>query len=49
MTRLVNGRPWLRPEPFRPERFLDGDVAWANSFTAGEENNLARPTPEGAP
>jgi sarcosine oxidase subunit beta len=26
-------------EPFRPARFLSGDVAWANPFTAGERNN----------
>jgi sarcosine oxidase subunit beta len=25
--------------PFRPTRFRDGDVAWANPFTAGEKNN----------
>jgi sarcosine oxidase subunit beta len=25
--------------PFRPGRFHDGDVAWANPFTAGEKNN----------
>jgi glycine/D-amino acid oxidase-like deaminating enzyme len=25
--------------PFRPARFHDGDVAWANPFTAGEKNN----------
>ena len=26
-------------DPFRPARFHDGDVAWANPFTAGEKNN----------
>jgi sarcosine oxidase subunit beta len=25
--------------PFRPARFNDGDIAWANPFTAGEKNN----------
>jgi sarcosine oxidase subunit beta len=26
-------------EPFRPSRFHDGNLAWANPFTAGEKNN----------
>lgn len=40
MTRLINGQePGFDLEPFRPERFLDGDVAWENPFTAGEKNN----------
>jgi hypothetical protein len=43
MTRLINGQePGFDLEPFRPERFLDGKVAWGNPFTAGEKNNPHR-------
>jgi sarcosine oxidase subunit beta len=40
ITRLLSGQePGFDLEPFRPSRFLDGDVTWANPFTAGEKNN----------
>ena len=40
ITRLLNGQePEFDLEPFHPARFNDGDVAWANPFTAGEKNN----------
>ena len=35
--------------PFRPARFLDGEVAWANPFTAGEKNNPRAPHTLAAP
>ena len=45
MTRLINGQdPGFDLEPFRPERFLDGEVAWGNPFTAGEKNNPRQAT-----
>ncbi|MDF3041292.1 MAG: hypothetical protein K0Q71_3998, partial [Thermomicrobiales bacterium] len=44
ITSLFSGQePEFDIEPFRPARFHDGDVAWANPFTAGERNN-PRPT-----
>src|SRR5215207_2784427 len=37
---LLSGQePGFDIAPFRPARFLDGGVAWANPFTAGEKNN----------
>jgi sarcosine oxidase subunit beta len=37
---LLSGQePGFDIGPFRPARFHDGDVAWANPFTAGEKNN----------
>lgn len=40
MTRLLNGDdPGFDLEPFRPTRFFDSEVTWANPFTAGEANN----------
>ncbi len=47
---LLSGQdPGFDIAPFRPARFDDGDVAWANPFTAGEKNNprpaLALPKP----
>jgi glycine/D-amino acid oxidase-like deaminating enzyme len=37
---LLSGQePPFDITPFRPARFHDGDVAWANPFTAGEKNN----------
>src|SRR5215212_2916263 len=37
---LLSGQePEFDITPFRPARFLDGDIAWANPFTAGEKNN----------
>lgn len=40
ITRLLTGEsPGFDLEPFRPARFHDGAVTWANPFTAGEKNN----------
>lgn len=40
VTRLLNGEePGFDLEPFRPARFADGNVAWVNPFTAGEQSN----------
>jgi sarcosine oxidase subunit beta len=40
VARLLGGQePAFDIAPFRPARFHDGDVAWANPFTAGEKNN----------
>jgi sarcosine oxidase subunit beta len=40
ITSLLSGQePEFDIAPFRPARFLDGNVAWANPFTAGEKNN----------
>ena len=40
IARLISGQePEFDLAPFRPARFLDGGVAWANPFTAGEKNN----------
>lgn len=40
ISRLLDGEtPGFDLEPFRPTRFHDADVAWANPFTAGEKNN----------
>ena len=40
---LLSGQdPGFDIAPFRPARFHDGDVAWANPFTAGEKNNPAQ-------
>ncbi len=37
---LLNGdEPGFDLEPFRPTRFHDAAVTWANPFTAGEKNN----------
>jgi sarcosine oxidase, subunit beta len=37
---LLSGQePEFDITPFRPARFHDGDIAWANPFTAGEKNN----------
>lgn len=42
MARLLNDEETgFDLEPFRPARFADGDVAWANPFTAGEKSNPA--------
>jgi glycine/D-amino acid oxidase-like deaminating enzyme len=44
VARLLNGEEvGFDLEPFRPARFADGDVSWANPFTAGEKSN---PTPQ---
>jgi sarcosine oxidase, subunit beta len=44
ITSLLSGRdPGFDISPFRPARFHDGDVAWANPFTAGEKNNPRSP------
>ncbi len=44
VSRLLNGEETgFDLEPFRPARFADGDVAWANPFTAGEKSN---PSPQ---
>src|ERR687897_1467039 len=41
---LLSGQePEFDIAPFRPARFHDGDVAWANPFTAGEKNNPRDP------
>ena len=46
---LLSGRdPGFDIAPFRPARFLDGNVAWANPFTAGEKNNPRRALTEAA-
>lgn len=43
VTRLLAGESdGFDLEPFRPARFHDGGVAWANPFTAGEKNNPRR-------
>lgn len=40
IARLLNGdEPGFDLEPFRPTRFHDAAVTWANPFTAGEQNN----------
>lgn len=40
VARLLNGaEPGFDLEPFRPARFHDAAVTWANPFTAGEKNN----------
>jgi sarcosine oxidase, subunit beta len=40
ITSLLSGQvPEFDITPFRPARFHEGDVAWANPFTAGEKNN----------
>lgn len=40
MSRLLTGQdPGFDLEPFRPSRFHDSDVTWANPFTAGEKSN----------
>ena len=40
MTRLLTGQdPEFDLEPFRPSRFHDRAVTWANPFTAGEKSN----------
>src|SRR5215207_8476482 len=37
---LLSGQdPGFDINPFRPARFQDGNVGWANPFTAGEKNN----------
>ena len=37
---LLSGQePGFDLAPFRPARFLDGNVAWENPFTAGEKSN----------
>jgi glycine/D-amino acid oxidase-like deaminating enzyme len=36
---LSRQEPEFDIAPFRPSRFLDGGVTWANPFTAGEKNN----------
>lgn len=42
IARLLDGvDPGFDLEPFRPSRFHDGGVAWANPFTAGEKSNPA--------
>jgi glycine/D-amino acid oxidase-like deaminating enzyme len=33
---LTDQAPGFDLSPFRPDRFHDGDVSWANPFTAGE-------------
>jgi sarcosine oxidase subunit beta len=39
VARLVRGEePGFDLQPFRPARFHDGDVTWANPFTAGESS-----------
>jgi glycine/D-amino acid oxidase-like deaminating enzyme len=46
MARLLAGEePGFDLSPFRPARFHDGDVIWANPSTFGERNN---PRPESA-
>jgi glycine/D-amino acid oxidase-like deaminating enzyme len=43
MARLLTGQePGFDLAPFQPARFHQGDVAWANPFTAGERNNPDR-------
>lgn len=43
IARLLNGEDiGFDLEPFRPSRFHDGEVAWANPFTAGEKSNPDR-------
>ena len=40
VTRLITGQePGFDLEPFRPSRFHDSAVTWANPFTAGEKSN----------
>ena len=40
VARLLNGEePGFDLDPFRPARFHDAAVTWANPFTAGEKNN----------
>jgi glycine/D-amino acid oxidase-like deaminating enzyme len=39
---LASEDPGFDLDPFRPARFHDGGVAWANPFTAGEKNNPRR-------
>ena len=40
ITSLLNGQePGFDLSPFRAARFHDGDIAWANPYTAGEKNN----------
>jgi sarcosine oxidase, subunit beta len=40
MASLLGGQePEFDITPFRPARFLEGDIGWANPFTAGEKNN----------
>jgi glycine/D-amino acid oxidase-like deaminating enzyme len=44
IARLLSGlESGFDLEPFRPSRFLDGEIAWANPFTAGEANNPRQP------
>lgn len=46
IARLLTGQtPEFTLEPFRPTRFHDAGVAWANPFTAGERSN---PRPAGS-
>jgi glycine/D-amino acid oxidase-like deaminating enzyme len=43
IARLLSGEDLQYDlEPFRPARFHDSGVAWANPFTAGEKNNARR-------
>ncbi len=40
IARMLSGEePGFDLEPFRPARFEQGAVSWANPFTAGEKNN----------
>ena len=49
VARLLTGQePGFEFDPFRPARFHDRAVAWANPFTAGEKNHPRQPrTPAG--
>src|SRR5215207_7885190 len=50
ISSLLSGQePEFDIEQFRPARFHDGDVAWANPFTAGEKNNPRAPQSLSAP
>jgi sarcosine oxidase subunit beta len=46
VARLLTGEaPGFDLAPFRPHRFLDGNVAWANPFTAGEQSDTRKAHP----
>jgi sarcosine oxidase subunit beta len=40
---IVDGAAQFDLDPFDPNRFARGDVAWENPFTAGEQNNPISP------
>jgi sarcosine oxidase subunit beta len=41
---ILHGRSAFDLDPFDPNRFANGNVAWDNPFTAGEQNNPRKQT-----